>query len=177
MNRRHFIKTILTTSAVLPSLPLISVKKSEWNERDSYRVLEHSYELLTPDDLSKNKIRNDYHPASVVDKNGVFGHEHGCCEPNEPFIAKAFRIKCLPKIYSTDKKDLLPIIGKIKSGNNWTGCYTIDNVISEVKEDMELVCFVGYVQTENEYNERFYIPIMRGLSKYRYNLYLKQMNS
>jgi hypothetical protein len=60
-------------------------------------------------------------------------------------------------------------------GKEWS----VEKIVGEIKEKMEYVSMVAYAKLQADKSEGWseqYIPIVRGLSKYRYNLYLKQLN-
>jgi len=182
MNRRTFITSSITSAICLPFVSLSApTLKNKLVKEETYRVLECSYELLPLSYLSMNKIRNAIYTASAVDKNGKFAHEDGFVGEfygDSPFIGKGHRIKCLPIIYSTNRRDLSPIIGKINSGVILKNGYDKNTIIQEVKANMEYVCFVGYALTSNtEKGDRFFVPIMRGLSKRSYHIKVDIINA
>ena len=168
MNRRKFLASSVLASL---SLPFVSLASNNINNKpvSIHPILDCAYELLDLPTLRKHKIRCAVYCASVVDNEGRFYSDEGFnMDRSEPFIVGGFHIKCLPKVYSSDKKVLLKFIS-----NNVDGMSR--DIIQEVKENMEYVCFVGYALTENEYKEKFFIPMMRGLTKKRYYQYIEGM--
>jgi len=184
MNRRHFIKTAVAAAIALPTISasaeivnsLILTPKPE-----TVRVDGECIHILTIKELRQHGIRSAIYSANCVDRYGKFAHEQGYYDlglgDTEPFVRKTIRLQCLPKIYSDDTARVMTLIGKIRAGGQE---YSLTNIIEEIKKIMEYVCLVAYAKTPcicgHASCKPYYIPIVGGLSKYRYQLYLKQMN-
>ena len=180
MNRRKFIKSAVIASVATSTIvsALTPIEKPE-------RIHTHGefYEIIPINWLKPYGIRVAPYSACCVDNNGRFAHEKGYQDEywrSEPFIVQSFRLHCLPKLYSTDPSWTGPIIGKVRSGVNLGArSYTVEGIAQEIKSKMEYVSLVAYFLFPGAPSEAWppcFIPIVRGLSKYRYNLYLKQLN-
>jgi hypothetical protein len=181
MNRRNFIKSvgILTTgipaivSAIEPdAVPLEGIK---YDGADYITI-------FTVEELKQFNIRSATFSASCVDKNGKFAHDKGYdMDHSEPFVRKTFVLKSLPKIFSNKRKDVYPVLGKMRSGVDLGGKeYSSEKVIAEIKEHMEYVCMVSYFQCPclcgKETCPKTWVPIVGGLTKSRYKQFLKELN-
>lgn len=184
MKRRNFIKSIAVATFTFPtivnSLNIPENIKSIRINSDDWR------EIIPIEQLKEYGVRASHYSATCVDKNGRFGFERGYSDlwvrDSEPFIIKTFKLQCLPKIYFTDSKAVLCVIGKVNSGVKLDGKeYSVEKIVNEIKTKMEYVAAVWYCRVpclcgQQSCKEKTWIPVVRGLSKYRYNLYLKQLN-
>jgi hypothetical protein len=139
--------------------------------------------ILTVDELREHGIRSAIYPASCVDKEGLFAHEEGYCSDRfEPFVRRIFVLRCLPKIWSSNPRDVKPTIGKIHSGVKLDGKeFSVEKIVEEIKEHMEYVCLVRYALApclcgSSRCTSKHFSPIVGGLTKKRYRQYLKELN-
>ena len=177
MNRRNFLKSATITPFVLTPLICVSMTTDQKPER-VWTTGEH-IEIIPLHWLKPLGVKCGVYTANAVDKNGKFACDDGFIySGSEPFIVQSFRLRCLPKIF--DKRAINIIIGKIHSGVKLDGKeWSVEKIVGEIKEKMEYVSMVAYAKLQADKSEGWseqYIPIVRGLSKYRYNLYLKQLN-
>jgi hypothetical protein len=189
MNRRHFIKSAAIASVITPTIvkginPVIQPEKVRLPNVEDF------INILTIEELQRHGIRSAIYSASCVDKNGRFAHKRGYCDlwlrDSGPFVRQTFRIQCLPKVYSfvDDTPYIHSIVARVRSGIKlgFGGQeYSRENVIHEIKQKMEYVCLVWYCSIpclcgRNSCKSKTWIPVVGGLSKHRYNLYLKQLN-
>ena len=175
MNRRNFLKTATIAPFILT--PLIGGSMTTDQKPERVWVEGEFVEIIPLSWLKYNGIRHGIHTASVVDKNGKFPFDDGFVyECSEPFIVQSFRLRCMNKIYSGDVEEVKKTAKKIRLPSSE---FYVTEIINEIKEKMEYVSMVAYAKLQADKSEGWseqYIPIVRGLSKYRYNLYLKQLN-
>lgn len=175
MNRRNFIKNTAIISIAVPAMVDAATLKPNL---ESVRITGEDIPIFTIEELQQYGLRSAIYSANCVDKNGVFAHETGY-QPrhSEPFVRKTFVIKTLPRLFS---KDQVPIVlGKMRSGLSGNGTWTKENVIEFIRETMEYVCLAWYCECPclcGKCDGKTWLPVVGGLSKHRYNLYLKQMN-
>lgn len=158
MNRRNFIqKTILGSSLI----PLIST--DVFSEPKSKLFDSETIEILSLNELKNNGIRSAIYSASCVDKNGKFPLDVGFdYKHNEPFVRQTYGLECLP-ILAPISGGLLCNIDCISLSKN--------RLINEIKEKMEYVCLVWYVN-----NGKSWIPVVGGLTKHKYQFMVDNMN-
>jgi hypothetical protein len=178
MNRRNFIKSAAVASVAFPTIvsAIKPIEKPErvWTEGDMI-------EIVPLDWLRICGIRAEYYSANCVDKNGRFAHERGFQDlwlrDSEPFVVQSFRLQCMKKIYSKNPDDAKSVVKKIRLPSSE---FYVQTIIDEIKEKMEYVSMVAYALCPclcgRSSCPKYFIPIVSGLSKYRYNLYLKQLN-
>ena len=182
MNRKQFLKTCITGCVLSPMVIMSNNTKPnpEPNLKSIHPILECTYKILHRFDYEMYNIKYNEYCSTCVDYRGRFYGEDGYDNSrSEPFVVKGYRISCLPKIYSTKKSDIDAVLGKINSGvilQYGNGGYTKQNIINEIKEKMAYVCFAGYALTKNEYDEEFFIPMVRGLYIKRYNQFIEGMS-
>lgn len=172
MNRRSFIKSCVITGIAIPTIGF----SFENHEHKTYPINDF-VEILSLNQLKEHGIRCAPYCASCVDNNGMFPHEGGYNSTiSEPFIKKAFVLNSLPRIHS-DVKAVKLTLGKMRSGVKLDGKeWSVEKVITEIKEKMEYVCYVCYGKVPCSCGDFLYVPFVGGLNKQRYQLYLEQMN-
>ena len=177
MNRRNFLKSSGVILGTVPSVASVFYK-SYTLPLERVGPVDEFVDILTIDELNKFGIRSAIYSAGCVDKNGIFAYEYGYDHTkSEPFCRMSYVLRCLPKIWSNKKRNVYPIIEKIKSGDK----YSIHQIINEVKEHMEYVCIVGYALAPclcgSEKCLKHYIPVMSGVDKIRYNRLVNNLNN
>ena len=170
MNRRNFITTSLLAIPTL-TMGLSLPKNNDENEDSTFKL------ILTPDQLRCNEIRHAPYTANCFDINGIFGHECGYNEKiSMPFVTKTYKLHNLPKIFKK-QTDIQDVINYYLDCNQYN---IMKSVINEIKENMEYVNMVAYVQCpclcgSNNCKDKHWIPIVRGLTKEKYNIEIQSM--
>lgn len=175
MNRRNFIRNV---SIAAMGIPVISTGITfQSPQLESIQPSGNFIDILSIEELKRCGIRAAHYSANCVDKNGVFGHERGYQDlwvrDSEPFVRKLFVLKSTPQIWVYNETSVKSV-AHTRAHNSY-----MNAIISEIKEHMEYVCLVAYlhcpaVPTE-AWPEKF-MPVVGGLSKVRYQQYLKQLN-
>lgn len=199
MNRRNFIKSGVIGAVGAPMIvsaisspPILLSDKAE-----HIYIRGEFYEIMPIAWLKPYGIRASHYCMTFVDKNGYFAHEHeskACGSGYSDilnkeaivrgggnftvFIVKTYRLQCLPIIHSDNPSYVNPVIGKVRGGVRLDGsAWSVEKIVDEIKDTMEYVCSVSYARVDKTPDcDPQFVPFARGLSKYHYNLYLKQMN-
>lgn len=197
MNRRNFLKSAAVAAI---GFPTIAMALKPIKEPERVRIVGNYVEILSVDELRSYGIRSSTYSATCVDKNGYFCHEKEYSGGEwkdrpfnrfEPFIRKTFVVRSLPQWWigrywhneeESTMRHIKAMVDEFRNDAVWVKnneVYCIADCIDEIKEKMEYVCFFAYCKVDPVPEEAWpgkWLPVVGGLSKHRYNLYLKQMN-
>lgn len=190
MNRRNFIKSAAVTAIAFPTIvsamPTKRIIQPLPIEPDRIRVQGNYLDILSVEELQSHGIRAAFYSAGCVDSKGVFCGEKGYCDKHmEPFVRFTHVIHGpMPHLWYYPEKDVKRVIQYYRDGKEATNpnsgeVHSLENLIADIKRNMEYVCFVAYCHfpavPEEAWPEKW-MPVVGGMSKHRYNRVVKSMN-
>lgn len=185
MNRRSFLKSATVVTIAFPAIAL-AISNPLPKKLEQVKIIGDYIDILTVNELISYDIRANYSSANCVDYRGRFAHEKDYCGwCSEPFVRSIHVVYGMPRLWYYAKEDVKKVIKYYRDGRVATNPdngekHSLENAINDIKEKMEYVCFFAYCHfpevPEEAWPEKW-MPVVGGLSKHRYNLYLKQMNA
>jgi hypothetical protein len=152
-------------------------------------------EILSIDEIRSYGIRSAVYTATCVDRYGRFAHERGYVDlphESEPFVRATHPVYGMPHWwvgqYWHNKEEstmahIKQMVDEFRAGKIMTNGgkrYSIADSVKEIKEKMEYVCVFAYCHLDPVEEEAWpekWMPVVGGLSKYRYHQYLRQLQN
>ena len=142
--------------------------------------------ILTVDELLEYGVRSAIYSASCVDYKGRFAHERGYChDHSEPFVRFAHVVKGLPQLWYYPKNAVKLVTEYYRDGSIATNPdtgekHSLEMAVNDIKEKMEYVCLFAYCHfpavPEEAWPEKW-MPVVGGMSKYRYEQKVRMLNT
>ncbi len=190
MNRRHFIKSAAIASVAIPSIAMAIKPSPPKLERVHLRG--DYIDIMDVEELQEHGIRAQIYSASCIDSKGTFAGERGYCDKHmEPFCRQSHIVKSLPQYWigkywghsTFTQEQVESVIRDMRRGHfslrKGDEMWTLTRAIEEIKQNMEYVCLFGYTlfpEVKEEAWPAKWMPVVGGLSKYRYNQMVASMN-
>ena len=184
MNRRNFLKSALVTTIAFPTIAT-AINKPPPLKLERVRIVGNYIDIVSVEELVSYGIRSHYYSASCVDYKGRFFHENGYNDNHmEPFVRLTHVVRGMPRLWYYPERDVKRVIEYYRSGRMATNPdngekHSLENAINDIRENMEYVCFFAYCHfpgvPEEAWPEKW-MPVVGGMSKYRYNNAVRMLN-